>query len=173
MLLWVENCLILSQLLPISANFCCFLLFFCCFLLFFCCFCFSCLFFHRFYSIFSVLFTIIPDATYRLCSPFKYLILHLCTNFSCIATLCTLYCHVFILAELQSGCLFVHRFFLNLMLTSMKNAILIVFLPQNRDFFEFWGVFCCFSRVFLFHVKLFCNNRLGAREVVKGDKNTV
>ena len=51
-----------------------------------------------------------PRCLYRLCSPFKYLILHLCTNFSCIAALCTLYYHVFILAELPSGCLFVHRF---------------------------------------------------------------
>ena len=54
----VENCLILCQFLPISADFSQLLLFFAVFLLFLL----FLSFFHRFYSIFSVLFAIIPDA---------------------------------------------------------------------------------------------------------------
>ena len=99
-----------SDFVSISAVFCCFLLFFAvfyCFLLFFC----------FFVSFLPILFHFLrfvcyyPWYLYNPCSPFKYLILHLCTNFSCIAALCTLYYHVFILAELQSSCLFVQRFF--------------------------------------------------------------
>ena len=46
-------------------------------------------------------------------------------------------------------------FFINLMLNYTKNTVFDWFLSQNCYFFAFLSVFCCFSRIFLFHVKLF------------------
>lgn len=106
------------------------------FLPFFCYYFFFVSFFTDFISFSPFCLLLFPIPLSAVFTAIKYLILHLCTNSSCIAAICTLYYHVFILPNSirLSICA---PFFLNLMLNYTKIRFLIYFCLKIVIFSRF------------------------------------